>query len=167
MGMLKNVREQIMSLYVDDDTVLMKNLRNIVDNIDKYIQEETQMGVPSTVLQTISEYDMLIQIAMEDFNALEEMHTAQQVHKRSFKAQEVLTYLVSQSHYISYIKDKYANALPPEHKKVYMQKLFAKLDENKEFMGQYRTIIANISKEMDYINLMIQERKAKSEKTTE
>ena len=159
MGILKNVREQIMSLYVDDDSVIMKNIRNIVDGIDNFLTQENSMCMPTTVLQTINEYDILIQIAMEDFNALEPLHTPTQVHARTYKAQEILSFLVSQSHYITFIKDKYANALPPEHRKTYMSKLGLKLEENKEFMGQFRTIISNLSKEMDYINLRLQERR--------
>lgn len=159
MGMLKNVREQLMSLYEDDDTVLMRNIRKIIDSIDKYLTEENSMGIPSVVLQTLNEYDIQIQIAMEDFIALDDIHTAKYVHERSYKAQEILAYLATQSHYISYIKDKYASALPPESRKTYMSKLYAKSEENKEFMGQYRSIISNLSKEMDYININLQERK--------
>lgn len=162
MGKLKQVREQLMSIYTDDDSLIMKNIRNIIDDVDKYLAGENTMGVPATVLQTINEYDIMIQIAMEDFNALKEVHTAKYIHERAWKAQEILTYLLSQSHYISYIKDKYANALPPESRKTYMSKLYMKMEENKEFMGQYRTIISNISKEMDYININLQERSKQS-----
>ena len=159
MSKLKQVREQLISLYrEDDDSLINQNIRNIVDSIDNYLAEQDSMSVPTTALQTIGEYDVMIQIAMEDFNALEDKHTPTYVHNRSYKAQEIIAYIATQSHYISYIKERYLKNIPPEHKKTYMSMFYNKLEENKELMGQYRTIVSNLSKEMDYININLQEK---------
>ena len=156
MSKLGQVREQLMSLYVEDDTSLMKNIRNIVDDIDNFIAQQNSMGMPATVLQTLNEYDIQVQMAMEEFVNMPHLHDKKQVLNRSYKAQEVLTLLMAQSHYITFIRDKYANALPPEHRAKYMTRLNVLLADNKENAGNYRTVIANLSKELDLISLSMQ-----------
>lgn len=156
MSKLGQVREQLMSLYVEDDTSLMKNIRNIVDDIDNFTAQQNSMGMPATVLQTLNEYDIQVQMAMEEFVNMPHLHDKKQVLNRSYKAQEVLTLLMAQSHYITFIRDKYANALPPEHRAKYMARLNVLLADNKENAGNYRTVIANLSKELDLISLSMQ-----------
>ena len=156
MSKLGQVREQLMSLYVEEDTSLMKNIRNIVDDIDNFITQQNSMGMPATVLQTLNEYDIQVQMAMEEFVNMPHLHDKKQVLNRSYKAQEVLTLLMAQSHYITFIRDKYANALPPEHRAKYMTRLNVLLADNKENAGNYRTVIANLSKELDLISLSMQ-----------
>lgn len=156
MSKLGQVREQIMSLYQDDGSILMQNLRNIVSEIDNFTTEQNNMAMPATVLQTLNEYDIQIQMSMEDFVNMPEDHTAEKVLARSHKAQEVLTMLIAQSHYITFIRDKYANALPPEHRSKYMARLNVILADNKEQAGNYRSVLANLSKELDLISLKMQ-----------
>jgi Mg2+ and Co2+ transporter CorA len=156
MSKLGQVREQILNLYQDDGSIIMQNLRNLVDDIDNYMAQQNAMGMPATVLQTLNDYDVQIQLTMEEFVNMPENHEPRKVLERSHKAQEVLTLLMAQSHYITFIKDKYANALPPEHRAKYLTRLNVVLTDNKEQAGNYRSVISNLSKELDYINLRLQ-----------
>ena len=161
MAIVERIREQILALYKDDGSLIMQNLRKLVDGIDNYIQREKDTENPLVAMQVMKEYDCLIQNAMTEFTSYEvdtsdDNTSIRDVINCSLKAQEVLSLVNMLLHYIQYSIDNSLKGLSPDRLKHYRMQFSSRITQLEDISRKYQTIISNMSKILDYKTAVIQ-----------
>ena len=150
MAIVEKIREQLLILYTDDGSLIMKNLKKLVDSIDEYLERNKVVNAPHIVLQTIQEYDAMIQKAMCEYSVLaegiDEGSNINKVTITSIKAQEVLSLITTLLHYIQYAKDFCLKNISPEHASTYRKQFEIRIAQLEEIAKKYQTIVSNMSK---------------------
>ena len=153
-----------MVLYKDDGSLVMQNLRKLIDGIDDYLEKDRRLNAHHIAMQTIQEYDVMAQTAMEELDALLVNYSEANVKdmiNRSVKVQEVLAMLSSLSHYVSYARDYCLSNLPQEHVSTYKRQFEAKVREIEEASKKYQSILVNMSKIIEYNTALLNYRAKK------